>query len=132
VKAQHRLSNPRGWLNDEAINSVAQLMLWKLLPKKWFNHSKACSVFNSYAFTLVSHNVDDYNLFRNCRDTVYWNRPIWLIPIHREAALHWVLAVVQHKRKTIFFYDPQGIVEASSWADELRVLSGLLLCTACH
>jgi Ulp1 family protease len=121
AEAQRRLHNRKAWLNDEAINSIAQLIQCTLLRQRFFSNSHNCAIFGSHIFTLASHNSDIKTVHRNSRETIYWKRRIWIFPIHRPAAHHWVLAFVVHRRRTIFVYDSLGMYSPEVWQDDLRV-----------
>ena len=129
-EAQRRLNNPKAWLNDDAINSIAQLIQFSLLHQDFFTNSKNCAIFGSHIFTLAAHNAKIKTIHRNCHHTIYWKRRLWIFPIHRPAAHHWVLAIVVPRRRTIFVYDSLGMYGQDSWGDDLRVCHYALFFTS--
>jgi Ulp1 family protease len=122
-EAQERLYRRNAWLDDNAINSLSQLLHLRVQQQTFFlNNARACAVFSSHMFALAAKNVSSRTLYRNCRYTRYWKRDVWILPIHQPDALHWRLAVVAHARATIFIYDSQGISpDARNWAEDLKV-----------
>ena len=122
-KGQERLHSSHAWLNDDAVNCVSQLIHLRIMEQSYFlDTAYDCSVFSTHMVPLASRNVDDFTLWQNCRYTRFWNRPVWIIPVHLPDALHWRLAVVAHDTHCIFMYDSQGIdTKATGWAKDLRV-----------
>jgi Ulp1 family protease len=59
-------------------------------------------------------------LWRTVRRSVYWEKPLWLVPIHRTAPYeHWVLGVVDFARQEIGFFD--SIADQSLWEQDVQV-----------
>jgi hypothetical protein len=122
-EVQERLHACLGWLDDDAMNGLSQLLHLCIQRQSWFLHNGyGCAVFSTHMFTLASNKVSNHSLFRNCRYTRYWNQPVWIIPIHLPHAKHWKLAVVAHASRTILMYDSQGISNnACEWKKDLKV-----------
>ncbi|KAK7046978.1 hypothetical protein R3P38DRAFT_2507537 [Favolaschia claudopus] len=77
-----------------------------------------CAVFSTYDLGLVQHKGSDPDLWRRISPTQYWDKPIWLIPVHRPHQRHWVLVVVLIPAQKLLFFD--SLASASGWRQDLR------------
>ncbi|KAJ7828501.1 hypothetical protein B0H14DRAFT_2228729, partial [Mycena olivaceomarginata] len=55
----------------------------------------------------------DAVLWRNLSHTTYWEKRLWLIPIHRPKDPHWVIVVAAVHEEHLFFLDSLG--ERGGW-----------------
>jgi hypothetical protein len=67
-------------------------------------------IFHSQAFTIAegSNVISDHALYHWCKGGAFWDKQVWIIPIHRPQQKHWTLAVVSHFDQRILFYDSFG------------------------
>ncbi|KAJ7660339.1 hypothetical protein DFH06DRAFT_989269 [Mycena polygramma] len=115
-----RIRSPTGRLNNFALNGLAASFL------NIFGHPHAptaaaadrCALFNTFDLTRVRYKASDDELWRNVQHTAFWGKEIWLIPIHRRAEEHWVLAVVAVHQQKLFFFDSLG--QKRGWRRDLR------------
>ncbi|KAK7064632.1 hypothetical protein R3P38DRAFT_2492092 [Favolaschia claudopus] len=77
-----------------------------------------CAVFSTYDLPLVHYKGSDPDLWRRISPTQYWDKPIWLIPVHRPDQRHWVLVVVLIPARKLLFFD--SLASASGWRQDLR------------
>ncbi|KAK7062073.1 hypothetical protein R3P38DRAFT_2494733 [Favolaschia claudopus] len=77
-----------------------------------------CAVFSTYDLGLVQFKGSDPDLWRRISPTQYWDKPIWLIPVHRPSQRHWVLVVVLISAQKLLFFD--SLASASGWRQDLR------------
>ncbi|KAF7334389.1 ULP-PROTEASE domain-containing protein [Mycena venus] len=94
--------SPTGRLNSFGMNGLAASF------QSIFGHPNAPTAAVANRCAVLS----TYDLHR------YWEKPIWLVPIHRRAEEHWVLAVVSIKDETIFFFD--SLAQRQGWRRDLR------------
>ncbi|KAJ6522075.1 hypothetical protein DFH09DRAFT_938576 [Mycena vulgaris] len=73
-------------------------------------HANQCAILSTYDLVRVRYKASDNDLWRNIHHSRYWEKSLWLIPIHRVEEEHWVLAVVDVSRQQILFFDSLGMV----------------------
>ncbi|KAJ7199119.1 hypothetical protein GGX14DRAFT_373277 [Mycena pura] len=117
-----RLRNPR-WLNNFCINGVAGALLGLLGHPTAVTADVAnrCAVLNSFDLHRVRYKASDAVLWHHLAPTRYWDKSVWLIPIHRRSPQHWVLVVVFVKEQQLFFFD--SFSQKEGWHADLRVRS---------
>jgi Ulp1 family protease len=124
-----RIRSPTGRLNNFALNGLAASLL------NIFGHPHSptaaaadrCAVFNTHDLTRIRYKANDDELWRNVHHTMFWDKPIWLVPIHRRAEEHWVLVAVSVPQQELYFFD--SFAEKSGWQRDLRVSSLFLVQT---
>lgn len=93
-----RLSNPFVFLNSSAINGCSAL-LYDLKPRE------DVVIFSSYDLTRMRDGTSDSELWRHTKHTKFWQRHMWIIPVHRMHQVHWTSAVVNTAAGTIELFD---------------------------
>lgn len=89
--------------------------------------SQQCAILSTYELVRVRYNASDEDLWRNVRNTSYWLRDIWILPIHRTApAEHWVLCVIYSKTHELFVFDSFAVQKP--WRQDLKVIPPNSLC----
>lgn len=69
-------------------------------------HSEQCAILPTWAMAYLRQGSDDGALWRSVRYTRYWEKDIWLVPIHwQDPYEHWTLCVVNTLTCTIFSFD---------------------------
>lgn len=109
-----RLISPRRWLSGDSINAYGALFQ-AMLPEE-----KDYALFSTYSVVQVRNKVKDEVLWRSVNKTRFWKRPHWLLPIHREHQLHWVLAVVRTVDQVVLLFDSFGH-GPKSWSNDIEV-----------
>jgi hypothetical protein len=110
-----RVTSRTGQLNNFALNGIAAALL------NLFGHptspnaatANKCAILSTYDLPRVCYKCNDEKLWRHVHPTSYWDKPIWLIPIHWLSEEHWVLVVVSVPEQQLFFFDSLG--EQSGW-----------------
>ncbi|KAF7326957.1 hypothetical protein MVEN_02589900 [Mycena venus] len=102
-----RILAPIGRLNGEAINTPPYAAA-----------ATQCALLSTYDLTRVHYKASDAELWRFLGPTEYWTKALWLIPIHRPVEQHWVCAVVDVHRQSIYFFD--SFAACSGWRPNLR------------
>lgn len=111
--ALQRLSTADACLNDDCLNGCAALLL------NIFPHS-SCAIFS----TLLVKNIQDSRapegaIWRLSRQTQYWSKKMWILPIHRPNTQHWVVCSINPELGSIHLFDSFG--EKKPWQFDFLV-----------
>ncbi|KAK6996412.1 hypothetical protein R3P38DRAFT_2799725 [Favolaschia claudopus] len=114
-------SLPTGRLTGFGLNSVATSLLNVFRgPYSPFKASAdQCALFSTYDLPRVHFKRSDPDIWRHISPTEYWDKPLWLIPIHRKSQEHWVLIVVDIPARELLFFD--SLASSGGWRQDLRV-----------
>ncbi|KAL0573317.1 hypothetical protein V5O48_008639 [Marasmius crinis-equi] len=94
-----RMDSPTAWLDEDCMNGIAHLIRER-------NSGVECAYISTYAIpTLAKENGNYLGLWKTIRGSRYWERDVWLIPIHSRSRRHWALAVVKAKEQQIVLFD---------------------------
>jgi Ulp1 family protease len=112
-----RFASPTAWLNDVCINNGAILLLLH------FNLVQSDKI--AIISTLALSTLDDGALWRLLRRSSFWQKNIWLVPIHRTAPYkHWVLSIVDFTHQEIKYFD--SLADMNLWKEDVQVQSRYL------
>ncbi|KAJ7583725.1 hypothetical protein C8J56DRAFT_1094564 [Mycena floridula] len=75
------------------------------------------AVFSSFILEYGARRSNDI-LWRQAKDTEFWHKDIWILPVHRLDEFHWVLAVLVPRTRTILLFDSFGS-GPRSWRQDL-------------
>lgn len=109
-----RLVSPDALLNDICINGCAALIYSEVDPDP-----ERYSVISTYTLQLVRQNSSDDVLWRNTKRTRYWEKSVWILPIHRPTSSHWVMCRIDFTAKRIDLFD--SFAEEIPWRTEIQV-----------
>ncbi|KAJ7876976.1 hypothetical protein B0H13DRAFT_1893443 [Mycena leptocephala] len=84
-----------------------------------------CAVFSTYDLPCVRYKGSYPDLWRLVSPTQYWEKLLWLIPIHRPQMEHWVLVVVVVPTQELFFFD--SMASRRGWRKDLRDVMVLIM-----
>ncbi|KAF7367143.1 hypothetical protein MSAN_00974000 [Mycena sanguinolenta] len=119
-----RIATPTGRLNGFGLNGVAAAL------QSFIGHSTygdtagtvasaaACAVLSTYDLPRVRYKEGDDVLWKHVSPTRYWEKKLWLLPIHRPADVHWVFVAVFIQDQQLYFFDSLG--ERRGWRRDLR------------
>ncbi|KAJ7575862.1 hypothetical protein C8J56DRAFT_800901 [Mycena floridula] len=65
------------------------------------------AVFSSFTLEYGARRSNDI-LWRQTKDTEFWHKDIWILPVHRLDEFHWVLAILAPRTRTILLFDSFG------------------------
>lgn len=103
------LDSVPGLLNDVCLNaSTALLQDMFSREERYASSTNVCAIFSTHDLPRIHYKTPDNNLWRNVRRLEYWNKKIWIVPIHIPLDVHWVLAVVYLESGTIRLFDSLG------------------------
>ncbi|TFK69138.1 hypothetical protein BDN72DRAFT_768358 [Pluteus cervinus] len=104
-----RLQNPTSRLNDTCINDGAQLL--KLILSASPGCAPAvdrCAILTTWDLPRVRQNCPDDTLWRHIEGSHFWERDIWILPVHRPVEEHWVCCAIYPKQRHISLFDSLG------------------------
>ncbi|OAX32113.1 hypothetical protein K503DRAFT_702608, partial [Rhizopogon vinicolor AM-OR11-026] len=79
-----------------------------------------CALLSSHDLPRIRYNAPDAVLWRNVSWTSYWEKDIWILPIHRPSNIgHWVLCVVRFSSKELHLFD--SLAEKKPWKHDVKV-----------
>lgn len=107
------LTRPTAFLNDVCINGCA-ILLQMDMP------NPTVAIFSTHDLPRIRYNAADDILWRNTFWTRYWEKDVWVLPIHRPAnAGHWVVCVIYLSRKELHLFD--SLAERKPWKHDVKV-----------
>ena len=115
------LSSDEALLNDTCINDCAAL-LYPLYPPPI---SRRIAILSTYELGRIRRNATDDELWRNTKRTSFWESSIWILPIHRPTAKHWVMCTIDLGTRTLRLFD--SLAERHPWERDTRVGDSLQL-----
>ena len=110
-----RLAIPTECINDVCINGCIPLLFSAFNVSS--NHKFA--VFSTHHLTHIRHHSSDNVLWKSTAYTKFWTKDIWIIPIHRQIAGHWVLCIAHLSRHELRLFDSLG--EQRPWRNDVQV-----------
>ncbi|KAG1735673.1 uncharacterized protein EDB91DRAFT_1348200 [Suillus paluster] len=112
------LASPTAYLNDVCINGCAMLLQIDI-------PNPIVAIFSTHDLPRIRYNAADDILWRNTSWTRYWEKDVWIIPIHRPASVgHWVACVIYLSRKEIHLFD--SLAERKPWKHDLKDIMKLV------
>jgi Ulp1 family protease len=120
-----RLHSPSDMLNDACINGGAALLQdhFSSSPSNAASRCEDCAILSTHDLPRIRHNSDDTAIWRNMRRSHYWDKDVWILPIHRSDAIHWVLCVIMLSTREILLFD--SFAEKAPWDGDVQVCTPL-------
>lgn len=103
-------------LNDECINGAALLLQSHFISE--FGSSDV-AILTIHDLVRIRYGASDEDLWRNSKRSEYWTKGVWVLPIHRKDAQHWVLCVIYPARKQLHLLD--SFADRRGWFPDLKV-----------
>ncbi|KAJ7727050.1 hypothetical protein B0H14DRAFT_2410313 [Mycena olivaceomarginata] len=116
-----RFQSPTGRLCGFGLNGVAAALLE--LFTRTGESARRCALFTTYDLPRVHFRCSDSELWRVISPSKYWEKNLWLIPIHRRDEQHWVFVLVDVYAERIYFFDSLG---GDNWRPDLRLVMLLI------
>ncbi|KAG2159668.1 uncharacterized protein EDB93DRAFT_1236976 [Suillus bovinus] len=117
------LSSPTARLNDVCINSCT-ILLWH---SQLTTSGAQCAILSTHNLPRIHYNVPDDVIWRNSSWVCYWEKDIWVLPIHHPSGIgHWVLCVIWLSNKELHLFDSLG--NRQPWQNDVKVGSIFVLC----
>jgi hypothetical protein len=118
-----RLSDKKAWLDQDGVSGVAYLLLRYLNEQDEKDPGHFCdsvSIFHTQAY-YAAQNGTDHALFYTVHTSMFWERPCWIIPIHKPDKQHWILGVISHSDQKIWIFDSYGSYSEGALKQEAMV-----------
>ncbi|KAF7293708.1 hypothetical protein MIND_01151000 [Mycena indigotica] len=113
-----RLLHRKQWLNNFCLNGVAAIIM-----QNFMSPTSSCALLSTLDLHRVQYGADDSVLWHHLAPTVYWEKDLWLIPIHQRQQQHWVFAIAS-KQEQLLFID--SFADAAGWDSDLEDIMKLL------
>ena len=117
-----RLASPSARLNDCCINGCAALLYHQniMLAANKF------ALLSTHELVRIRFDASDDILWRNIAGTLYWQKDVWVLPIHRNLPCeHWVLCVIYPREGKLYLFD--SLNGEKEWEMDITVFSPLPL-----
>ena len=95
------LSSDKALLNDTYINNCTVLLYSIYLPPI----CRQITILSTYELSCIRYNATDIELCQNTKGTSFWKTSIWILPIHRPMAKHWVMCTFNIGIQTLLLFD---------------------------
>lgn len=115
------MKSPNARLNDVCLNGVATLLqqYFALPGMPTYDTSRQCALFTTFDLPMVQYNASDADFWRRTHRVEYWNRKLWILPIHRARSEHWVMCTVIPIKGEVHLFDSFGARDP--WKHEVKV-----------
>jgi hypothetical protein len=115
------IRSPTGRLNNWALNGLAAslLSIYGHPTSPFAAMANRCAVLSTFDLHRVHFRASDTSLWRHLSPTKYWEKRLWLLPIHRPDDEHWVFVAVAVHQQQLFFFD--SLAQRQGWRKDLRV-----------
>ncbi|OCH93070.1 hypothetical protein OBBRIDRAFT_863019 [Obba rivulosa] len=125
---QH-IADPNGLLTSDCINSCAALLQREFASSKM----RQCAIFSTWDADTAALSNDGGMLARSTRYTFFWERNIWLVPLHQpgsgDEVGHWTLVVVDLANQVMFHFD--SFADKMLWRSDIHRVATLVV-RACN
>ncbi|KAG1879476.1 hypothetical protein C8R48DRAFT_767734 [Suillus tomentosus] len=112
------LASPTAFLNDVCINGCAVLLQMDM-------PNSDVAIFSTFDLPRIRYHATDDMLWRNTRWTCYWEKDVWVLPIHRPAHVgHWVVCVIYLSTKELRLFD--SLAERKPWKHDVKDIMKLV------
>ena len=113
-----QLRNPTGWLNDNSVNACAQLLSGYFGTENVTGGRPA--ILSSFAMAQQRDGTSlDDGMWRVNHRSRYWEKDVWIIPIHQPSTQHWELAIVYLRQCRIAYFD--SLAHPKTWEEDVQV-----------
>ncbi|KAJ7600345.1 hypothetical protein C8J56DRAFT_768015 [Mycena floridula] len=114
------LLHHQGRITSGSLNALAAL-LHKAIKSSTATNT---AIFPSWFLPYANSRKED-SIWRLTRDTEFWNKDIWVFPIHRPAQEHWVLTIAIRSSRHFYLFDSFAGNQQSWTADLLPLASAM-------
>lgn len=127
AKDLERLQQPYAQLSDDCINTGAQVLLREFGTGSLLGGNLA--IFSTRVVSMHRAAADDNLIWRDCAHTKFWDKNVWVIPIHHLVpSPHWTLVVVYMRERRIAYFD--SFANQDMWESDAAVSLFYLFVTA--
>ncbi|EIW84350.1 hypothetical protein CONPUDRAFT_50174 [Coniophora puteana RWD-64-598 SS2] len=121
VEALEILESPTALLDDVCINGCATLLYHACHTP----NSHQIAIFSTHDLVRIREECPDDILWRQTRWMSYWQKDVWIIPIHRpEGGGHWVLCIAHLSSRKYHLFD--SLAGRAGWRKDVEVVSEMI------
>ncbi|TFK61292.1 hypothetical protein BDN72DRAFT_863712 [Pluteus cervinus] len=114
-----RLESPTALLNDVCINGGSRLLQAMLLSSSAYAPTvNRCAILTTWDLPRIREDCADEVLWRSTRGSLFWERDVWILPVHRPDQVHWVCCAIYPKERRISLFDSLGSREG--WSHDVQ------------
>ncbi|KAG1892711.1 hypothetical protein F4604DRAFT_1565355 [Suillus subluteus] len=67
---------------------------------------QSCAILSTHDLPRIRYNASDEILWRNTSWTLFWEKDVWILPIHRPSPVgHWVFCMIYIQTKQLHLFD---------------------------
>ncbi|KAG1758574.1 hypothetical protein EDD22DRAFT_981359 [Suillus occidentalis] len=104
--------------DQDLLSNVCANVVWHTPEMDISNPTMA--IFSIHDLPRIRYNVTDNMLWCNTSWTHYWEKDVWVLPIHRLSNVgHWVLCVIYLSRKELHLFN--SLAEQKPWRHNVKV-----------
>lgn len=115
--------SPSALLDDNSLNGAALLLQTQLLQSE-VDAAGSVVILSTHDLVRIQYGASDEQVWRNAKITQYWTKDIWILPIHRPEAHHWVLCVICLNKKRLCLFD--SFAAKQPWHAESKICELLI------
>jgi len=109
------LASPTTQLNDICINNCSALLDSQFLSL----NTVQCAILSTHDLPRIRYHADDNVLWHNIAWTHYWEKCVWILPIHHPSPVgHWVICIIKFSSKQLLF---DSLAEQKPWKCDIKV-----------
>jgi hypothetical protein len=110
------LSSPTARLNDVCLNGCAILLHDAYMST---HAAQRTAILSTHDLPRIRYNAPDEILWRQTSWTRYWEKEVWILPIHRPVPVgHWVLCVIHRSSRKFYLFD--SLAEERPWQHDIK------------
>ncbi|KAF7977559.1 hypothetical protein HWV62_3356 [Athelia sp. TMB] len=118
-----RFISPTALLNDECVNGGALLLQTQLLRQAEENglqgpQAQSVAILTTHDLVRIRYGASDDDVWRNVKRVEYWSKSVWVLPIHRQDAHHWVVCVIYPQHKQLHLFD--SFADRRAWHADIK------------
>ncbi|KAG2053236.1 cysteine proteinase [Suillus hirtellus] len=117
------LNSPTARLNDGVINGCAAILYSQFkIP------AVNCAILSTFDLPRIRAKAADERIWRNTCWTSFWEKDVWILPIHRTNVVggHWVICIIYFKTKQFHLFDSLADKEAWGPDDIMKLIQRYL------
>lgn len=118
IKDIQLLTSNKALLNDTCLNGCTALLYSQYLSPQ----SNQITIFLTHNLPRIRYNAADDVIWRNMKWSRYWEKSVWILPIHRPS--HWVMCTIDIATWHLLLFD--SFAEQHHWKKDVAV-SGFYL-----
>ncbi|KAG2123258.1 hypothetical protein DEU56DRAFT_917566 [Suillus clintonianus] len=116
------LGSSTACLNDVCLNGCAILLHDSQMS---IPVAQRIAILSTHDLPRIRYNAADEMLWRQSSWTRYWEKDIWILPIHRPVPVgHWVLCVICRSSKELHLFD--SFAEKRPWQHDVKAIMTLV------